>query len=221
MGSWRSIWQRLRRRPPITRVHLGCGPRHALDGWWNVDIRDFPGVDEVLDATGPWPFEQLDYVYAEHFLEHLSLEGACEMLSQAWKSTRPGGSIRLSTPALEWVLASHFDGGEVDADRRIRDTFAINRAFHGWGHRFLYSRELLRSLLESVGWENVRFCDYGRSEDPNLAGLERHGNLRVLDGLQSVWVVEADRAAARSEERLRELRALLEDGYVKYVRDGH
>jgi len=202
-------------------VQLGCGPKHALEGWWNVDIREFPGVDQVLDATEPWPFRELEYVYAEHFLEHLSLEGACEMLNQAWTRTRPGGTIRLSTPALEWVLASHFDPEAVGEDLRIRNTFAINRAFHGWGHRFLYSRELLRSLLESVGWENVRFCEYGRSADPNLTGLERHGNLQVHEGLPSVWVVEADRAAARSEERLREFRAHLDDAYVKYVRDGH
>lgn len=221
MSKQRSRWQQLRGRRAVSRVQLGCGPKNALEGWWNVDVRDFPGVDQVLDATGPWPFNDLQYVYAEHFLEHLPLEGAFEMLNQAWMSTRPGGTIRLSTPALEWVLASHFDAQEDRVERRIDYTLMTNRAFHGWGHKFLYTRELLQSLLEHMGWENVRFCGYGQSEDPNLAGLERHGNLKRFKDLPSVWIVEADRAAERSKEKLTEFRAFLDDAYVKYVRDGH
>ncbi len=221
MGKRRFIWQGLGGRPPVTRVQLGCGPRNALEGWWNVDIRDFPGVDQVLDATEPWPFERLEYVYAEHFLEHLPLEGAFEMLNQAWMSSRPGGTIRLSTPALEWVLATHFDAQEDRVERRIDYTFMTNRAFHGWGHQFLYTRDLLRSLLENLGWENLRFCDYGQSDDPNLAGLERHGNLQGCKGLPRVWIVEANRPAERSEEALVEYRAYLDGAYIKYVRNGH
>jgi predicted SAM-dependent methyltransferase len=200
---------------------LGCGPEHALPGWWNVDIRSFPGVDQVLDATEAWPFEELEYIYAEHFLEHLSLEGAFGMLNEAWRCSRSGATIRISTPSLEWVLASHFDPDEKRIERRIENTFMINRAFHGWGHQFLYSRELLRDILGRTGWEQIRFCNYGESANPDLSSLERHGNLKVHEGVPSVWIVEADRAPDRSEEAVDEYRSLLDEAYVKYVRGGH
>jgi predicted SAM-dependent methyltransferase len=45
-----------------SRVHVGSGPKSLLPDWWNVDIRDFPGVDEVVDATAPWPWTNLEYV---------------------------------------------------------------------------------------------------------------------------------------------------------------
>ena len=35
-----------------------------------------------MDVTKPWPFNGLEYVYGEHFLEHLSLEGAIAFLDK-------------------------------------------------------------------------------------------------------------------------------------------
>ena len=54
-----------------------------------------------MDVTKPWPFNGLEYVYGEHFLEHLSLEGAIAFLNNVWKSLKPGGVILLSTRSVE------------------------------------------------------------------------------------------------------------------------
>ena len=35
-----------------------------------------------MDVTKPWFFNGLEYVYGEHFLEHLSLEGAIAFLDK-------------------------------------------------------------------------------------------------------------------------------------------
>ena len=61
-----------------TKVHVGCGPKVHLNGWCNTDVRPFPGVDRVLDATEPWPFDSLTHVYGEHFLEHLEIDKAID-----------------------------------------------------------------------------------------------------------------------------------------------
>src|SRR5262245_24244666 len=88
------------------RLHVGCGPRNLMAEWWNVDILTFPGVDEVADVTVPWPWHNLEYVFGEHFLEHLALDDAVKFLTEAAWNLRPGGRIRLSTPGLEWVWQS-------------------------------------------------------------------------------------------------------------------
>lgn len=54
----------------IKRVHVGCGPHAILPDWWNVDVRKFRGIDDVIDAAEPWPYTDLDFVFAEHFIEH-------------------------------------------------------------------------------------------------------------------------------------------------------
>ncbi|MEI2418965.1 hypothetical protein V6O07_01725, partial [Arthrospira platensis SPKY2] len=76
--------------------------------------------------------------------------------------------IRLSTPSVEWVLSTHFNLSETQPEKRVNSTFAINRAFHGWGHQFLYSKEFLTALLENIGYENVTYCEYSKSKYPAL-----------------------------------------------------
>ena len=50
----------------LRRLNVGCGPHHALEHWWNVDIQAFDGVDQVMDVTQPWSFSDLELIYAEH-----------------------------------------------------------------------------------------------------------------------------------------------------------
>jgi hypothetical protein len=75
-------------------------------------------------------------------------------------------------------------------------TLRTNRGFHGWGHHFLYSAEMLLHLLEQVGYTDICLCDYGESTHPELANLERHGNFSIDGGFPSVIIVEASRGQA-------------------------
>lgn len=34
----------------IRRVHVGCGPNNIFSDWWNVNIRHFKGLDQVMDV---------------------------------------------------------------------------------------------------------------------------------------------------------------------------
>jgi len=215
-----------RRLPPshsrgIRRVHVGCGPHNIYEDWWNVDIRNFGGVDQVMDAAESWPWkDRLDYVYGEHFLEHLAPAGAIQFLAEAGKALRIGGKIRISTPALEWVIKTHFTFEPMSDRRRIEQTYATNRAFHGWGHRFLYSREFLVHLLTTLGYEQLAFCDYGSSEDPHLRNLERHGDFSIDFGYPSVWIVEARRGSSPISTS-RQLLLDLREHFGKQVEAGH
>ena len=85
----------------IKKVQVGCDPQNILPDWWNVDIRWFPGIDQVMDVTHPypWSFTELEYVYGEHFLEHLSLEGTVAFLDRTQKSLKTCDLIMLYTPA--------------------------------------------------------------------------------------------------------------------------
>ncbi|MGJ3253781.1 MAG: class I SAM-dependent methyltransferase [Elainellaceae cyanobacterium] len=207
--------------PEIKKVQVGCGPHNILPGWWNVDIRSFPGIDHVMDVTQPWSFHDLDYVYGEHFLEHLNVAGAIAFLNHAWHSLRSGGVLRLSTPSLEWVLSTHFSLTEANPDRRISSTFQINRAFHGWGHQFLYSKELLTSLLDHVGYHAITYCEYGSSAHSALSGLERHGGYSSANGYPSVWIVEASKRGDRSDAKFATYQRFVNENFLKYLEAGH
>src|SRR4029453_10033118 len=128
------------------RLHIGAG-RESLPGWINIDNQGLPGVDQVLDVRQGLPFADVASIYAEHFLEHLTLDEGLAFLKECRRVLRPDGILRLSTPNLDWVILTHYRGASVaDADAKV-DCFRLNRAFHGWGHRFLYNRATLSSVL--------------------------------------------------------------------------
>jgi len=205
----------------IRNLQVGCGPKHIREQWWNTDLRVFKGIDEQLDAAQPWRWHDLlDHVYAEHFLEHLDVECAMQFLINAGNALRVGGHLRLSTPALEWVWSTHLKLPAQNDDGLITDTLRSNRAFHGWGHRFLWSRPLLERLLSGAGYENVRFCDYGESDIREFRNLELHGGYSIHDGYPSVWIVEATRGPGpiRLDPKMQEL---FDHEFIRHVRSGH
>jgi hypothetical protein len=205
--------------PRPTRVHVGCGPDNLLAGWCNVDIRSFPGVDAVLDVSKPWPFSDLDYVYGEHFLEHLTLPQAIDFLYEAGRALKPRGRLRLSTPNLRWVLLTHFDHQSQDPVKAVLDTLRTNRAFHGWGHHFLHTRASVELLLSGMGFREIEWCNYGESRDPNLRGLEKHGDFSTASGEPSVIIVEASLSSIRRLDP--ERAALIDLEYIQHVAGGH
>jgi hypothetical protein len=204
----------------IRNLQIGCGPKHLRSDWWNTDLRPFEGIDEAMDATQPWRWtDLLEHVYAEHFLEHLDLEGAVRFLSYAGRALKIGGHIRLSTPGLEWVLTTHFRLGAASHDL-VLDTLRTNRAFHGWGHRFLYSRGMLEWLLAGLGYEDIRFHAYGESERPAFSNIELHGGWSVANDYPSVWIVEASRGSSAIGPSA-VMMALMEREFLQQVRGGH
>jgi len=178
------------------RLHIGCG-QEAIAGWVNIDNRAMPGVDQVLDVRQGLPFRDAAAIYAEHFLEHLALEDGLAFLRECRRVLVPAGVLRLSTPNLDWVYATHYRYARGASDEEsVHDCFQLNRAFHGWGHQFLYNRPSLEAALKASGFERVRFHRYGESDVPELSGMERHRTWEDTADLPHVIIAEASGRAA-------------------------
>lgn len=189
--AWRAA-QRARRQSPRTpsqrhradKLHVGSGPL-VREGWTNVDLEDHPGVEFVLDVRDGLPFENVSYIYAEHFIEHLTSDEGLRFLKECRAALNDRGVIRLSTPNLDWVWLTQYR-----QPSSIQDCFAINKSFRGWGHQFLYNRETLTAALHDAGFADVRACRYGESADPVLRHLERHEKSLDAPELTHVIVME-------------------------------
>lgn len=193
------------------KLHLGAGPQ-ALPGWVNIDNEPYPGIDRVLDVRDGLPFEGVERIFAEHFLEHLSFEDALRLLGECRRVLRPDGILRLSTPNLDWVWLSHYRPPEELSPEHARVAcFELNRAFRGWGHQFLYNPAMLTAILREAGFGEIVFCRYGCSNHPDLQGLERHPGAADLPGAPHVLVAEAF-GFSKAEPSLRDLAS-------EYLRD--
>jgi predicted SAM-dependent methyltransferase len=172
------------------RLHIGCG-QQSIPGWINIDNQGLPGVDQVLDVRRGLPFRGVTAIYAEHFLEHLSLDEGLAFLRECRRVLGADGTLRLSTPNLDWVIVTHYHGWSIPDEEARLDCVRINRAFHGWGHQFLYNRSMLSSALLAAGFERVVPCRYGESPTPELSGLERHETWQDTPDLPHVLIAEA------------------------------
>lgn len=208
--------QREREAPPRRqRLHVGSG-RARLEGWVNIDNQMLPGVDVVADVTGGLEFQDVEAVFAEHFLEHLPVDAALAFLREAHRVLAPGGWLRLSTPNLDWVWSTHYRL-EADADTKRLAAICLNRAFHGWEHQFLWNRELLGEALAACGFTALRWCRWGESELPVFRGIERHETYQDAPDLPHVLIAEAQKGDPRPE-RLGALRALLEREFLMHLK---
>ncbi len=208
------------------KLHVGCGTA-AIPGWVNIDITGLPGVDLVLDVRAGLPFDGVALIFAEHFIEHLDAEAGLRFLMECRRALDDSGVLRLSTPNLDWVWRHQYHWGAWLNDREaVRDCFWMNRAFHGWGHRFLYNRQTLVQALRMAGFSTITEAAYGESRHAELRGLERHE--RYVDSPETPHVVILEAAgrsdtprstlSARKEEVGTAWRALGVEGRCKRVR---
>lgn len=173
------------------KLQVGGG-MHPKSGWLNADII---AGDIYLDATKTFPFpdNSFDYVFAEHFIEHLSRRQGDFFLSECKRIIKPGGKVRLSTPDLAKVVQIYLNTNPaVAADAVIRrhnqvtgknvTTTAgfVNDMFRHWGHQYVYDFVTLKDALKRAGFVDIHRCLFGVSRDKQLAALERHAEIEWM-----------------------------------------
>jgi len=189
------------------KLHLGCGSNY-LKGWLNTDI--YPNAHRIyLDITKKFtlPENSFDYVYTEHVIEHMPFLDGKNMIEQSFKTLKPGGSIRVVTPDIRFLIALYQNDQEQlhkDYIAWNSELFIKNKAPHcalsvlnnyvrDWGHVFIYDVPLISEMLKEAGFTNIRECKLCESSKPDLQDLEnvsRHPEgFLALESL----VVEADK----------------------------
>lgn len=196
------------------RLHIGAGDKR-LDGWVNVDLKRLPGVDVVADVTKGLRFENVEAIFAEHFLEHLFITDALSFLLESHRVLAATGRLRLSTPNLDWVWSTHYRL-DAPADEKQLQAVKLNRAFRAWGHQFVWNPEILATALRACGFVDLVWCRYGESEHEVFRGLERHETYGDSPDLPHVLIAEASKGE-RQPELLASLRSQLHDEFLIHL----
>jgi len=89
----------------MIKLNLGCG-KNVLSGWENIDI--FPHKKGVIakDLSKGIPYKKgsVDFIYTEHFLEHLDEVDGFDLLKECYRVMKKGGVIRISVPNLDILI---------------------------------------------------------------------------------------------------------------------
>ena len=172
---------------PMLQVGGGV---YSLRGWLNGDIAM---GDIYLDAGRrlPFPDNSFDFIFTEHFFEHITYESGLRFLREAYRILKPEGVIRQSTPSLLGTIEIYLDKNEhVDQRAAIRRHACkfrhgdagvtpcryFNDAIRLWGHKIIYDRETLMMTYKAAGFTELRWPSYGQSRCAALRDLERHSD---------------------------------------------
>lgn len=91
----------------IMKINLGCSDK-IMPGWINVDCRQLPGVDQVIDINAiPWPWKtnSISEILMSHVLEHL--DDPIAAIREIHRVLKPGGRITVYVPHYKGSLAYH------------------------------------------------------------------------------------------------------------------
>jgi predicted SAM-dependent methyltransferase len=166
------------------RLHLGCGlvglghGAKILPGWTNIDLHGDGRSTFGWDLTRPLPLPDasIDYIYSEHFIEHLSLDHGLALARECRRVLTDDGVLRLSTPDLQTLIRAYRDGTLHEwADMGWRPASAcdlLNEGLREWGHQYVYDHDKLGAMLRDSGFATVIPCAWGGSAHDLLCRLE-------------------------------------------------
>lgn len=166
-------------------IKLEVGGLVPRDGWIVTNVNAV--TRNYLDATAPWPLEDgsLSHVYSDNVVEHVTLQGARVWFAEAFRCLRPGGVIRLVTPDLRAHVDKYLAGTAPQGDPSAKvyeeigltvdhpiDWVRIPIAEFGHHHGYLWDFPTMAAELERAGFTDVVQHEHGRSDRPELAGID-------------------------------------------------
>lgn len=171
----------------MMKLHLGCGDVY-FEGWVNIDIES-EKADFKYDLRTPLPYEDcsVDFIYNEHFIEHLTVKEGLVFLSDCYRVLKKGGVLRIAAPSLDYIMFRYFFfwkwrswykkyGCEwIKTKAEMIDNF-----FRGWGHQYMYNREELERRLREAGFKKIYRKRRNKSSYPELKNRETRKESRLV-----------------------------------------
>ena len=168
------VWRRRRlRRISNIKLHWACGTNILsdwinIDGWWRC------GVDYVMDLRCALPFadNSVNYVFAEHALEHFNFSEGAAALRELHRVMAQGGRIRIIVPDLERYCsayaASDREWFALAGPKFTTLAEGLDYVFLNHFHRFMYDFESLSLTLREAGFRDIVRSSHLASEHEEL-----------------------------------------------------
>jgi len=169
----------------MIKVNFGCGG-HKLAGWENHDLE--------VDIRQPLPYEDssVDFVLAEHVLEHVTMHEGFIFLEEVFRILKPSGVAQILVPDVTKIRKNknhpYFDSylKFYQSNKWTDGTYKssiIAMAFN-YCHMALWTEELLLCVMDSIGYNAIPVV-IDNSEHEELKNISRHW--QAYQGLQP-WV---------------------------------
>lgn len=186
------VKQLLNRKGSI-KLNVGCGTDYKK-GWINIDNNTDNNIEKLdlnwdLRYPLPLPENSVDFIFNEHFIEHLSVEEGQTAIKDLMRVLKPGGVMRIATPDLEYIVEKYINV-PIDKDPTLGKFSSLNNiktraermnaGFRFWGHKWLYDWEELERRINEAGYKKVKRCKLDKSKYKELQSLETRSESTLI-----------------------------------------
>ena len=168
-------------------LHIGCGETY-FDGWINIDIdSDISDLNHDVRKSLPYEDNSADFIYHEHFIEHLTSEEGVVFLKETHRILKKNGIMRIATPDLDYIVFRYIYRWKHQAWIKVYGYSHIqtraemmNICFRDWGHQYLYNKEELDRRLRESGFKKIYKQKFNKSKYPELRNRETRRDSRLI-----------------------------------------
>ncbi len=178
------------------KLNVGCGTDYKK-GWVNIDNNSDNNIDNnKLDLNWdlryplPFPDNSVDYIFNEHFIEHLTVEEGKIAVKDFMRVLKRGGVLRMATPDLAFIVEK-YKTVSVKDDQMLKkfgldfvktNAERINISFSWWGHKWLYDWEELERRMKEAGInkKQMQRSNLRKSKYKELCNLETRDESRLI-----------------------------------------
>lgn len=140
-------------------IDIGCG-RKKIIGSVGLDFSNMSDADVIIDLNSEsFPFDDcsVDYAYASHSLEHLTVSGFLHVMQETYRCLKPNGQFKIIAPYFQGLLnfanifhnnsicfnehTFRFFSSEIETSALDKNEFADLSCPH-WGLRYSSNCEI-------------------------------------------------------------------------------
>lgn len=161
------------------KLEIGVGNSRKKEGFITSDIDLKTDYPYDLRYGLPFPDESIDFIYAEHVLEHFSYSDLISLLKDCQRALKSGGVFSIVIPNARIYLNAYAHPEHFDFKKYCAWDFGlsykskidyVNYIFYmGGQHRYMFDEDNILIILKDIGFNSVRLRDF----DPNLDQMER------------------------------------------------
>lgn len=156
------------------KLEFGSGSKRGTSGWTTIDLA--PDADIEWDILNSLPLsnDSVDIIYSSHLLEHLSYKEIIAVLHDWFRVLKPEGKLMVCVPDASHYISAYYNSDTIKPfvpnfykpafNYQTPIDYLNYMAYMDGEHKHLFDEKNLHTILESVGFMNVR----NRPFNPNL-----------------------------------------------------
>jgi len=155
----------------MVKLNLGSFRDTIGYDWTNIDILP---IQQYIIASHkfrqwdlrrgiPYPDNSVDLIRMSHLIEHLTLEEAKNLLKEVYRTLKPSGVARISTPDAK-IIIRHYQSQDMSFFNQIQPPEYIQAPTEGerlsrllfsgdYSHKAVYDFGMLQNFLENAGFQ--------------------------------------------------------------------